>query len=100
MCHICDMFFMNTIIFNPLTLSSLDLPLSSSSTTNRELLSQFSTCSGWKWFDVGEKLKKLAIYWYTSFIEIFLLKPLIVGKLSLFSGLWNDASMHREGLNG
>ena len=29
-----------------LTLSSLDLPLSSSSTTSRELLSQFSTCSG------------------------------------------------------
>ena len=29
-----------------LTLSSLSLPLSSSSTTNHELLSQFSTCSG------------------------------------------------------
>ena len=29
-----------------LTLSSLNLPLSSSSTTSRELLSQFSTCSG------------------------------------------------------
>ena len=35
-----------------LTLSSLNLPLSSSSTTSRELLSQFSTCSGWRWFDV------------------------------------------------
>ena len=35
-----------------LTLSSLNLPLSSSSTTCRELLSQFLTCSGWKWFDV------------------------------------------------
>ena len=31
---------------SPLTLSSLSLPLSSSSTTSRELLSQFSTCSG------------------------------------------------------
>ena len=30
----------------PLTLSSLNLPLSSSPTTSRELLSQFSTCSG------------------------------------------------------
>ena len=29
-----------------LTLSSLNLPLSSSSTTSRELLSQFSACSG------------------------------------------------------
>ena len=37
---------------NVLTLSSLNLPLSSSSTTSRELLSQFSTCSGWRWFDV------------------------------------------------
>ena len=36
-----------------LTLSSLNLPVSSSSTTSRELLSQFSTCSGWRWFDVG-----------------------------------------------
>ena len=34
---------------NPLTLSSLNLPLSSSSTTSGELLSQFSTCSGWRW---------------------------------------------------
>ena len=31
-----------------LNLSSLNLLLSSSSTTSRELLSQFSTCSGWK----------------------------------------------------
>ena len=29
-----------------LTLSSLNLPLSSPSTTSRELLSQFSTCNG------------------------------------------------------
>ena len=38
--------------FNYLTLSGLNLPLSSSSTTSRELLSQFSTCSGWRWLDV------------------------------------------------
>ena len=29
-----------------ITLSSLNLPLSSSSTTSRELLSQFATCDG------------------------------------------------------
>ena len=32
-------------------------------TTSRELLSQFSTCSGWRWFDVREKIKKIAMYW-------------------------------------
>ena len=36
------------IRFLCLTLSGLNLPLSSSSTTSRELLSQFSTCSGWR----------------------------------------------------
>ena len=40
------------------TLSSLNLPLSSSSTTSRELLSQFSTCSGWRWLEVREKVKE------------------------------------------
>ena len=30
-----------------------------SSTTSRELLSQFSPCSGWRWFDVVDKLRKL-----------------------------------------
>ena len=44
-------------VFNSLTLSSLNLPLSSSSTTSRELLSQFSTCSGWRWLVVGDKWK-------------------------------------------
>ena len=39
-----------------LTLSGLNLSFSSSSTTSRELLSQFSTCSGWRWFDVVGKL--------------------------------------------
>ena len=46
-----------------LTLSSLSLPLSSSSTTSRELLSQFPTCSGWRWFDVAEKVKKISMHW-------------------------------------
>ena len=39
-----------------LTLSILNLPLSSSSTTSRELLAQFSTCSEWRWLEVGETL--------------------------------------------
>ena len=33
-------------------------------------------------------------------MEIFVLKTLVVGKLGLFSGIWNDALMHCEGLNG
>ena len=70
-----------------LTLSSLSLPLSSSSTTSCELLSQLPTCSGWRWLEMGEKLKKIAMYWWTSFMKIFGLKPSVVGKWSLFSGM-------------
>ena len=33
-------------------------------------------------------------------MEIFILKHLVVGKLSLFSGIQNDALLHREGLKG
>ena len=33
-------------------------------------------------------------------MEIFLLKPLVVGKLGLFSGMYNNALMYREGLKG
>ena len=33
-------------------------------------------------------------------MEIFILKPLVICKLSLFSGMWNDALMRREGLKG
>ena len=33
-------------------------------------------------------------------MEISILKPLVVGKLSLFSGMWNDDLMHHEGLKG
>ena len=60
-----------------LTLLSLSLPLSL----------QAATCSGWRWFDVSEKLKKIAMYWSISFMEIFSLKPLVIGKSSLFSGM-------------
>ena len=83
-----------------LTLSSLSLPLSSSSTTSHELLSQFLTCSEWKWFGVSEKLKKIIMYWQISFMEIVIKKPLVVWKIILFSGMQNDALMHREGLKG
>ena len=38
--------FIIIMIFRNLTLSCLNFPLSSSSTTSRKLLSQFSTCSG------------------------------------------------------
>ena len=33
-------------------------------------------------------------------MEIFVLKPLVVGKLGMFSGMENYALMHREGLKG
>ena len=33
-------------------------------------------------------------------MEISVLKPLVVEKSSLFSGMWNDALMQREGLKG
>ena len=61
-----------------------------SSITSRELLSQFSTSSGWRWLKVSEKIEKIAMYswyWQTSFMEIFILKSFVVRKLSLFSGM-------------
>ena len=33
-------------------------------------------------------------------MKIFVLKPFVLGKLSLLSGMYNDALMHREGLKG
>ena len=33
-------------------------------------------------------------------MEIFHLNPLVVGELSMFPGMQNDALMHREGLKG
>ena len=62
-----------------LTLSSLNLPLSSSSTTSRELLSQLS--SGWRWLEEGGKWKKIMLSVNTS-MKIYLLKPLhvVAGK--------------------
>ena len=63
-----------------LTLSSLNLPLSSSSTTSRELLSQFSTCSGWRWFEVGKNVRKLSCIG-ESLVDVFLLKILNIRKM-------------------
>ena len=54
-----DVTFYN--IYIQLTLSSLNLPLSSSSTTICELLSQFSTCGRWRWFEVGGKWKTMLL---------------------------------------
>ena len=33
-------------------------------------------------------------------MKMFVLKPFVVGKLSLFLGMYNDALMHLEGLKG
>ena len=44
-----------------LTVSSLNSPWSSSCTTSRELLSQFSPCSAWRWLEVGGKWKKYIV---------------------------------------
>ena len=33
-------------------------------------------------------------------MEILVLKPFVVGKVNVFSGMSNDALMHREGLKG
>ena len=62
------MYFMDRVYCVTININTLrlNLRLSSSSTTSRELLSQFSTCSGWKWFKVGEKLKKIAMCWKFS----------------------------------
>ena len=83
-----------------LTLSSLNLPLSSSSITSRELLSQFPTCSGWRWLEVGEKLRKLPCI-VKSFMDVFFPKPLSFSKIKSFFRYvkWCfDASWGLEGL--
>ena len=40
------------------------------------------------------------MYWSTSFMGIFVRKLLVIGKLSLFSGMLTYALMHHEGLKG
>ena len=69
------------------TLSSLDLPLSSSSTTSRELLRNSRLAvdeDDVMWF---ENERKLPCIGKNSFMEIFILKPLVVGKLCMFPGM-------------
>ena len=38
--------------------------------------------------------------WQASFMKFFIKKPFVVEKLGLFSGMSNDALMHREDLKG
>ena len=78
-------------VYLPLTFSILNLP----STTSRELLSQFSTCSGWRWLEVGDKWKNILLFLKPS-LKIFVPKPLGFAKLSHFSAMQDDALMHSE----
>ena len=68
----------------PSTLSSLNLALSSSSTTSSELLSQFSTCSGWRWLKWVAYGKKKKFLLFKQFQEFFVLKPLGVRNWVIF----------------
>ena len=88
------------MLVHALTLSNLNLPLSSSSNTTRELLSQFSTCSGWRWLEVGGKWKKNMLLLLKQFHDKNRSKPSRCWKLSHFSEMRNDAWMHFEGLKG
>ena len=60
-------------LFNPF---NPDFTLSSSSTTSRELRQQFSTCSGWRWFEVGKKIKENYHVLVSQFHGYFHSKPL------------------------
>ena len=70
----------------------------SSSTTSRELLSQFSTCSGWRWLEVGGKWKKNLLL-SKQFHENCHYKTLGLEKFSHSAEKQNYALM-REGLKG
>ena len=50
--------------------------------------------------EVGEKLKKNCPLLVKQFHNFFFLKPLhvLVGKLNLFSGMYDDALKHHDGL--
>ena len=69
-----------------LTLSILNLLLSSSSTTSRELLPQFSTCSGWKW-RCGLNIKKNCHVLANQFHGNFRSKTLGCRKIKYVSGI-------------
>ena len=82
--------------FNP------DFTLSSSSTTSRESLPQFSTCSGWRWFKVGEKIKENYHVLVNQFHGNFNSKTLACRKIkSVFRDVkWCfNASWGLKGLN-
>ena len=48
----------------------------------------------------GWEMTKIYGYYYNSSMNMYVLKPLILKKLSHFSVKQNDALMHREGLKG
>ena len=83
-------FYLKIVFIAVLTLSSLNLPLPSSSSTSRELMSQFQTCSGWRWIEVGDKRK----------MSLLLKQCPRCRKLGYFSEMQNDVFMHCEGLKG
>ena len=62
-------------------LSSLNLSLSSSSTTSRELRQQFAACSGWRWFEVGKQFKKNCHVLVNQFYVNFHYKTLSCRKM-------------------
>ena len=83
-----------------LILSSLKLPLSSSSTTSRDLI---SICSGWRWLEVGGKRKKISLLLKKSSMKIILLQTIIACRKWSHSSerqkWWLNASSKFKGLN-
>ena len=57
-----------------------------------------STCSGWRWLDVGGKLKKYIFPLIKQFHNFFVLNSLGFRKLSA-SGMLNDASWGFKGFS-
>ena len=89
------------LVMAPLSfsLSSQNLPLSSSPTTSRELLSQLSTCSGWRWLKLVANEKKISLL-LKQLHENVRSKTQRCWKLSYSSEMQNDVLKHRVGLKG
>ena len=83
-------------IFNPFR---PEFTIVISSTTSHELLSQFSTCSGWRWLEVGDKWKKISLLLKTVSKNVRFKTPRC-RKLGHSSEMQNDALMHHQGLKG
>ena len=91
----------NTESLHDLTISSLNLLLSSSSITSRELLSQFSTCSGWMIW-CGLKIKENYHVLVNQFHGNFRSKTLCWRKITFVSRdlkWWFNASWGLQGLS-